>query len=77
MRKQLPFAASEWLDGLALSIRAQAEGPSTKDDSKHSGLSETLTEQRLAERELAANYEAQRLNLEKVAAALSAFSHLD
>jgi len=38
VRRKLPFAASEWLEGLALSIRAQSEGPcASPEASKHSG----------------------------------------
>ena len=49
VRRKLPFAAAEWLEGLALSIRAQAER--AKDGvSNHSG---TLAEYKLLEREAA------------------------
>ena len=43
VKKLLPFAASEWLDGLALSIRAQEEtAMASVGDSSHSGKAAEL-----------------------------------
>ena len=51
VRTTLPFAASEWLEGVALSIRAQAESVTATDgDSKHSG---TMTAAQLLVQETA------------------------